>query len=139
MILLPYGLSLIMKSRLLTNFMGRIKVSFKPAFLGLLFIICAVATSGASPQILWNTGMVRLVILVSSVYLVQGGIAYLAGALFWDQPIRRTLTLISSSRNNQITLGIAVINFAPATAIPCVLGFIFHHATNAIWLYLFRK
>ena len=139
MILLPYGASLIMKSSLLTNFVDRIKASFKPIFLGLLFIICAVATSGASHQIQWNTGMVRLVILVFSVYLVQGGVAYLAGSLFWDQPIRRTLTLISSSRNNQITLGIAVINFAPATAIPCILGFIFHHVANAIWLYLFRK
>ena len=80
-----------------------------------------------------------MLLLVFSVYMLQGGIAYLVGRLFWGKPIRRTLALIASSRNNQISLGIAIVNFSPATAIPCIFGFIFHHVTNAIWLWLFRK
>ncbi len=139
MILLPYSMSRIMKFSVLTPAFERIKLFFKPVFLGLLFIICAVATSGVSKQLTWNYDMIWLVVLVFSIYLVQGGLAYLAGSIFWTPPTRRTLALISSSRNNQITLGIAAINFSPATAIPCILGFIFHHLTNAIWLYLFRK
>ena len=87
---------------------------------------------------IWTSGLAGMLILVFSVYLVQGGVAYLAARLFWGASIRRTLALIASSRNNQISLGIAVMNFSPATAVPCIFGFIFHHFTNAVWLWLFR-
>ena len=105
----------------------------------LLFVNCVLVSSGASQRLIWSRSLVGMLLLVFSVYMLQGGIAYLSGWLFWGKPIRRTLALIASSRNNQISLGIAIVNFSPATAIPCIFGFIFHHVTNAIWLWLFRK
>ena len=107
--------------------------------LALLFVNCVLVSSDASQRLIWTQGLAAMLLLVFSVYMLQGGIAYLVGRLFWGKPIRRTLALIASSRNNQISLGIAIVNFSPATAIPCIFGFIFHHVTNAIWLWLFRK
>ena len=139
MILLPYGISLILKVIFPGSKADTIKKYSNPVILALLFIICTLVASGASQHLEWNVSLLYVMILVFSVYMLQGGIAYLAGWFFWGKPIRRTLALIASSRNNQISLGIAVMNFSPATAIPCIFGFIFHHVTNAIWLWLFRK
>ena len=139
MILLPYGVSVIMKAVFPEALTERIKQLSKYVVLFLLFINCVLVSSAASQRLIWNENLLRMVLLVFSVYMVQGGFAFLIGRFFWGKPIQKTLALIASSRNNQITLGIAVINFAPATAIPCVFGFIFHHVANAIWLYLFRK
>ena len=139
MILLPYGISLILKVIFPGSKADTIKKYSNPVILALLFIICALVASGVSQHLEWNVSLLYVMILVFSVYMLQGGIAYLVGGFFGGRPIRRTLALISSSRNNQITLGIAIINFSPATAIPCIFGFIFHHVTNAIWLWLFRK
>jgi predicted Na+-dependent transporter len=139
MILLPYGTSLIMKLVFPGEKADAVKRCSKPIVLVLLFFICLLVASGASQRIQWDLSLLHVIVLVFSVYLVQGGIAYFIGRFFWGIPVRRTLALISSSRNNQISLGIAILNFSPATAIPCIFGFIFHHVTNAIWLYLFRK
>jgi predicted Na+-dependent transporter len=139
MILLPYAVSVIMKDVFSQALTERIKMFAKPVVLILLFINCVLVSSAASQRLIWNENLLRMILLVFSVYLVQGGLAFLIGGFFWNKPIQKTLALISSSRNNQITLGIAAINFAPAAALPCIFGFIFHHVANAIWLYLFRK
>jgi len=139
MILLPYGTSLIMKRIFQGEKAEAVKRCSKPIVLALLFIICLLVASGASQRLEWDLSLLHVIVLVFSVYLVQGGIAYFIGRFFWGLPVQRTLALISSYRNNQITLGIAILNFSPATAIPCIFGFIFHHITNALWLWLFRK
>jgi len=138
-ILAPYGVSILMKKTLKKNPLSIIKKYVNVIILVSIFIICSIVGSSASGNLVWSKGLIQLVILVFAVYLVQGGLAYIAGVFLWDKPIRNTLALISSSRNNQITLGIAILNFPPATAIPCIIGFLFHHLTNAIWLWLFRK
>jgi predicted Na+-dependent transporter len=138
-ILLPYGASIIMKNAMKKELLAMVKNYVNTIILVSIFIICSIVGSSASGNLVWSKGLIQLVILVFAVYLIQGGLAYMAGYILWDKPARNTLALISSSRNNQITLGIAILNFPPATAIPCIIGFLLHHLTNAIWLWLFRK
>lgn len=138
-ILIPYSASILMKKTLTESRLAAIKEYANPVILMFLFIICAIVGSSASANLVWSKKLIHMIILVFAVYLIQGGLAYFAGFFLWDVPTRNTLALISSSRNNQITLGIAILNFPPATAIPCIIGFLFHHITNAIWLWLCRK
>jgi BASS family bile acid:Na+ symporter len=138
-ILLPYGASFIVRNGLPQQWTAAVKRWSKPLVMGSIFFIVAIVTSAATRSLHWNHTLITLILLVLAVYIIQKALAYLASFYFWDRRARRTLALIASSRNNNVALGIATLHFAPATTVPCIVGFILHHVTNAVWLYLLRK
>jgi predicted Na+-dependent transporter len=139
MILIPYSLSVITTKVLSQNGITIIKRLSQTVIPTVLFIIIAASISRTTQEIMWDQTLLKLAPLVLSITIVQGGFAYLAGLILWNKNIRNTLAIVASSRNVQIMLGIAIINFPPKVVIPCVLGIIFQHMNNAIWLWLFRR
>ncbi|NIS60087.1 MAG: hypothetical protein GTO13_05100, partial [Proteobacteria bacterium] len=139
LVLVPYVSSEIMKRALSGNGTAIMKKYTQGVILIAVFIIAGVSISAAAQELMWDRTLIRLALLALSIFLLQGGLAYLAGLLFWDKNIRNTLAMIASSRNNHFVLGIAVMNFPPIVVVPCMLGIIFHHTTNAFWVWLFRK
>lgn len=138
-ILLPYGASFILRNGLPQHLAAAVKRWSKPLVMASIFFIVAIVTSAATRSLYWSHTLITLILLVLAIYVIQGTLAYLAGLYFWDRRARRTLALIASSRNNNVALAIATLHFSPAAAIPCIVGFILHHVTNAVWLYLLRK
>jgi hypothetical protein len=139
MILIPYLLSVLMTKILSWDKITIIKRLSKPVIPTVLFIVIAVSISRTIWEIAWDQTLLRLAPLVLSITIIQGGAAYLAGFVLWDKSIRNTLAIVASSRNVQIMLGIAIINFPATVVIPCILAIIFQHINNAVWLWLFRK
>jgi len=139
LVLIPYGASEIVKKALPENAAPIIKRYTQGAILILVFIIAGVSISAAAQELVWDQTLMKLALLVLSIFVLQGGMAYLAGLILWDKSIRNTLAMIASSRNNHLVLGIAIMNFPPIAVVPCMLGIIFHHMTNALWVWLFRK
>lgn len=139
LVLIPYGLSEILK-RLPSGRATRIiKRYTQAAILVMVFGSLAISISAATGEMVWDQTLLRLGFVVLSIYFLQGGMAYLAGFMLWDKSIRNTLAMIASSRNNNFALGIAIMNFPPLAVVPCVFGIIFHHTTNAFWVWLFRE
>jgi BASS family bile acid:Na+ symporter len=118
---------------------ARFKQVLRPVVALLLFAVVAVVMAGARGRLTWSLDLVHLVALVCAVYAIQGTLAWSGGFLFADPRIRNTLALAASSRNNQISLGIATIHFSPAVALPCVIGFLVHHGLSIGWLWIFKK
>ncbi|MFB0507267.1 MAG: hypothetical protein ACETWT_11095 [Thermodesulfobacteriota bacterium] len=128
-----------MKRSLSGNGTAIIKKYTQGVILIAVFIIAGVSISAAAQELMRDRTLVGLALLALSIFLLQGGLAYLAGLLFWDKSIRNTLAMIPSSRNNHFVLGIAIMNFPPIAVVPCMLGIIFRHTTNAFWIWFFRK
>jgi len=105
----------------------------------LVFVIISISISGAAEHIIWDNSLIRISSAVFSIYVIQGGLGFTFGIFLRNTGIRHSLALIASSRNIQLVLAIAIINFSPVTVVPCVIGIFFHHLTNLIWLWLFRK
>jgi predicted Na+-dependent transporter len=139
LVLIPYGVSEIIKRFLPANTAAMFKRHTQGVMLMTVFITIGVSISAASQELVWDQALMRLALLVLSIFFLQGGLGYLAGLMFWDKSVRNTLAMIASSRNSNFILGIAIMNFPPIAAVPCILAIIFHHTTNAFWVWLFRK
>jgi predicted Na+-dependent transporter len=139
LVLIPYGVSRLLKSLVSLTVAEQIKRSGRVVVPFVIFFIIFLSLSGVTEQIRWEFSLLRLAIVVFGVFLVQGGLAYLAGMLFRDRGVQNSLALTASSRNTTLMVGIGVLHFTPVVIVPCVLGIIFHHLTNAGWLWLFRK
>ena len=105
----------------------------------LVFMIISSSIGSASGEIKWDLTLWRLSLTVLAIYVLQGGLGYWVGNLLGGKVLRNTLTLISSSRNIQIILAVAVLNFSSLTVVPIVIATIFHHSMNAFWLWLLQK
>jgi predicted Na+-dependent transporter len=105
----------------------------------LIFFIISTSIGSAAGQLKWNLTLLRLSVSVVGIYLLHAGLGYFAGSLIGKKELRNTLTLISSSRNSQIVLVLAILNFSPLTAVPIVIGIVFHHISNAFWLWMLQK
>ena len=139
LILIPYSISVVMKKTMSQEVALRVRAFSKGFILVPIFIVVTLSMSGAGQQIVWGKTLLTLAPLIFSVFLIQGGLAYLVGILFWDKNIRNSLALMASARNMQLMLGIAIINFPPLAAVPCVLGIILQNITHVLWLWLLRK
>ncbi len=139
LVLIPYAASEFMKKVLSAHAAAIIKRYAQGVILIVVFVIACVSISAAAQELVWDQTLIKLALLVLSIFLLQGGTAYLVGLVLWDRSIRNTLAMIASSRNNHFVLGIAIMNFPPIVVVPCMLGIIFHHTTNAFWVWLFRK
>ena len=87
MILLPYGVSVIMKAVFSETLAERIEQYAKYVVLFLLFVNAVLVSSAASQRLIWNENLLRMVLLVFSVYMVQGGLAFFIGKFFWNKAI----------------------------------------------------
>ena len=104
-----------------------------------VFVIVSTSIAGVSGELKWNSKLLSLSASVFAIYLLQGGLGYLAGYLIRKRDIKNTLALISSSRNCQIILAVAILNFSPLTAVPVIIATFFHHLMNALWLWVLQR
>ncbi|MDF1591983.1 MAG: hypothetical protein P1P89_10750 [Desulfobacterales bacterium] len=104
-----------------------------------VFMIVSTTIASASDDLKWNMTLLSLSSCVFAIYLLQGSLGYLAGYLLRKRDIKNTLALIASSRNCQIILAVAILNFSPLTAVPIIIATIFHHLMNAIWLWVLQR
>ena len=114
----------------------KMAVFLTPVF---VFVIVSSSIAGASDELKWNSMLLSLSASVFAIYLLQGVLGYLAGYLIRKRDIKNTLALISSSRNCQIILAVAILNFSPLTAVPIIIATIFHHLMNALWLWVLQR
>ncbi|MFC1492502.1 bile acid:sodium symporter family protein [candidate division KSB1 bacterium] len=138
-ILIPYIANLVSKRVLTEPVLRMIKRTAKGIIPVMVFLIISSSINGVAEEIIWDVSLVRIAVITLSIFLIQGGAAYGAGYFLGDRSIRNTMCLIASSRNIQLILGIALINFPPLVVVPLVFAIFFHHLTNALWLWLFRK
>jgi len=139
LVLIPYICGLLSRSVFSNRIVDQLKRIGNRSIPILVFLTIAISISLTTQEIDWSPELVRLSAIVFVIYMLQGSAACLAGTLLGDKSIRNTLALTASSRNTQLVLGLAVINFPPLVIVPLVLSVIFHHVTNVIWLWLFRK
>ncbi|MEW6670748.1 MAG: hypothetical protein AB1427_03545 [Thermodesulfobacteriota bacterium] len=104
-----------------------------------VFVIVSASIAGASGELKWDSMLFGLSASVFAIYFLQGGLGYLAGYLIRRRDIKNTLALIASSRNCQIILAVAILNFSPLTAVPVIIATVFHHLMNALWLWLLQR
>jgi len=109
------------------------------ALLLLIFLIISSSIGAAAHELVWDVGLLKLFGFVISIYLIQGCVGFIFGTVLRSKDIRNSLALTTSSRNIQLVLGLAIINFPPLAIVPLVLGIISHHLSNALWLWLLRK
>ncbi len=138
-ILIPYMISLISKKFLNESILLKFKNVAKGVIPAMVFLIISSSINGIADEITWDLSLIRIAVITLSIFLIQGGAAYGAGVMLGDRSIRNTMCLIASSRNIQLMLGIALINFPPLVVVPLVFAIFFHHITNAFWLWLFRN
>jgi predicted Na+-dependent transporter len=139
LILLPYVLSLAVNRGLGAPWRRIMDRFSPPAVLVLMFAIVALVISKARNSLVWNADLAVVSAMVVGIYAFQGLSAWLAGTALGFRRTRATMAVLGSSRNNQVSLGIAMLQFPPAAAIPCVIGFIVHHLASAMWLWLLKK
>ncbi|MFC1561916.1 hypothetical protein ACFL6I_19735 [candidate division KSB1 bacterium] len=139
LVLVPFTASSLARNFTTADRFDSLRVAGSKIIPVLVYSIISVSVSGAAQEIQWNPDLIKISILVFLIYTIQGGLGYIGGFAFNSRSIRNSLTLAASSRNIQLVLGLALINFPPLTVVPMVIGIIFHHITNAMWLWLFRK
>jgi predicted Na+-dependent transporter len=105
----------------------------------MIFLIVSSSIGSAADQLKWDLAFLRLTVSVISIYLLHASLGYFAGSLIGKKEIKNTLTFISSSRNCQIVLALAILNFSPLTLMPIIIAIIFHHITNAFWLWMLES
>ncbi len=139
-ILTPFIFAEITRRITSMQFCNKINEFGKKITLVIVFLIIASSIGLSVVDITWDWSLLRLSLIVTVIYLLQGTIAYFGGFIFGGgKAVRHSLALVASSRNIQLLMGIAIINFGPLVLVPLVLGIIIHHATNAFWLWLFRN
>jgi predicted Na+-dependent transporter len=104
-----------------------------------VFVIVSTTIAITSNELKWNSMLLSLSACVFAIYFLQGGLGYLAGYLIRKRDIKNTLALICSSRNCQIILAVAILNFSPLAAVPIIIATIFHHLMNAFWLWVLQR
>ena len=138
-IMIPFLATRLVRRFFQDNMLMGIQKASKVLIPALVFLIIATSIGSASDELEWNLTLLRLSSSVFIIYMIQGGLGYMAGSLTDGRKTRNTLALISSSRNCQIVLAIAILNFSPLCSVPIVIATIFHHIMNAFWLWILQK
>lgn len=139
LVMLPYILSQTVVHLLHQQWLIRHKNISKGFTLLLLFAIVASSIAKVADQLVWHADSIWLAVLVLAIYLIHGVLGYAIGWVWGNAELRRTLPFICSSRNIQLVFAIAVLNFAPLTYVPIIMGLLFHHLTNAFWLWILGR
>ncbi len=117
----------------------RIKAASRLMVPLLVFFTLWITFGSASGELKWKLDLLLLSLTTLGVYLLHAGLGLLLGNMIGGKEIRNTLTFISSSRNCHFILAIAVMNFPPLVAVPIIIASLFHHVTNAFWLWALRR
>ena len=104
----------------------------------MIFLVISISIADASEKILISIDLLYLALVILCIYLLQGGLAYLSGRLFFDETRAKTLALVASSRNIQFIIAVALLNFAPMIIVPLIMGILLHHVTNLFWISIFQ-
>ncbi|MDH5655711.1 MAG: hypothetical protein OEZ34_07380 [Spirochaetia bacterium] len=102
----------------------------------LFFIVISSSLADAKRQIDIDAGLAALFLIVLFMYITQAFLAYSAGWFFFSRKSGNALALSASSKNIQLTLGIAILNYDILTTIPIVLGIVAHHISNGFWIWV---
>lgn len=105
----------------------------------LVFFTVMIAIGSTSDELIWDLGLVHVTLSTLGIYLLHAGLGFWAGNLIGGKELRNTMTFISSSRNCNFALAIAILNFPALVTIPIVIASIFHHTMNAFWLWVLRE
>jgi predicted Na+-dependent transporter len=105
----------------------------------LVFFTILITFGNASGGLKWDLRLFLLSLSTLGIYLLHAGLGFWTGNLIGGKELRNTLMFISSSRNCHFVLAIAVMNFPPLVTIPIIIASIFHHITNAFWLWVLRE
>lgn len=104
----------------------------------IVFFIILISIGSSTINLTYDIKYFSLFLSVFGIYLFQSTLAFSLGCLLKNKAIRNTLTLISSSRNCQIILSIAILNFSPSVTIPIIIAIILHHVMNSFWLFVLQ-
>lgn len=138
LILCPFFASRILFKLPWSFVLDGLKKGSKPVLILLIYFIIAGSLSGITDSIIWESSLLGLSGVILSIYLIHSGLGYLIGCAIGDKSTRRTLAMISASRDTQIMIALALLYFPPLAVVPTKLSAFFHHTTNALWLWLFR-
>ena len=139
LIIIPYIAALLVNrfcKKTLQQSIKKVGGYLTPVF---VFVTVSTSIAGASAELKWNSTLLSLSASIFAIFLVQGGLGYLAGYFIRKRDIKNTLALIASSRNCQIVLAVAILNFSPLTAVPIIIATIFHHLMNMLWLWVLQR
>lgn len=138
LVILPFVATRLINRYLPDRHLELIKKSPKYLMPILIFFILSTSIGSASGELKWDLTLVELFITVLGIYFLHACLGCFAGNLLGKKELRNTLTFISSSRNCQIVLAIAILNFSPLTVVPIIIAIICHHMTNAFWLWMLQ-
>jgi predicted Na+-dependent transporter len=139
LVILPYIVSQIVVHLLHQHWLVKNEILLKGFTLLLLFCIIVVSVGKVANQLVWHADYIWLAAIILAIYLIHGGLGYLIGWVWGNAELRITLPFICSSRNIQLVFAIAVLNFSPLTYVPIIMGILFHHLTNAFWLWILGR
>ncbi len=137
LILVPWATSKIVHKFVSQKYLKSVRKYSFLFSISFLFILIYVAVASASESISINYKMSFLFLAVLAQYFVQAFFAYIAGKAFFKTGVE-TITVISASKNTQLALIVALINFGHASTIPCVLAIIGNHVTYSALLFFFH-
>ena len=106
------------------------------AMTGLVFFLIASTLGKASSEISWGMDEAVLVFRLILIYAAQTMLAWIAGFFLKNDILRNSFVLSASSKNIQLMLAVAVLNFDPAVSLPIALGIFGHHLSNGFWLWI---
>jgi predicted Na+-dependent transporter len=138
LVIIPYIVSRITVRILNDSAMKGFSRISKKLTWAIVFGIISVSVSKASKDVNFDMSLIGLFTVVFLIYSLAGGIVYMISQYIGHTENAATLAFISSSRNVQLTLAIAILNFPAITAVPIVFGIVAHHITNAFWLWVLR-
>lgn len=137
LILVPYIAAFIFKKIFPEKFLESIKKSSYYINFIILFAIIFVAVSAARASIVLNYSMFYLFLAVMGIYIFQALSGFFL-AHFFDRIHTATFTITCASKNTQLALIVALLNFGDAATIPCVIGIIGNHLTFSSLLLIFH-
>jgi predicted Na+-dependent transporter len=138
-VIIPYLASRVLISFSNKQLIQRVKSASHWIILVMLFLIITASTGRVISSLQPNSTLLTISAAVWAIYLLQGMLGYLWGYVLGNVSVRNTLAFVCSSRNGQIVLAIAMLNFSDMTAVPVIISIFFHHINNAFWLWLLRE
>ena len=137
LIFIPWLLAKITKLVLKQGGLARVnKASYILNFI-ILFFVIYIAVSSASSRILSSASVFYLFLSVFILYIIQSGLAASIGRLFKLSSVK-TFISVNASKNTQLILIIALLNFGEKAGVPCVLAVLVNHIAYSLLVLAFH-
>jgi BASS family bile acid:Na+ symporter len=137
LIVIPWLFAKAVKYFMTTTVLLKInRVSYIINFI-ILFSVIYIAVSSASSRILSSSShVVYLFLAVFLLYFIQIFLAGVSGKFFNLSSVK-TFISVNASKNTQLILIIALLNFGEKAGVPCVLAVLVNHITYSILVFIF--